>query len=38
MGCDTRANLIGAVSESEIASFRKYLEKEGIIINKEEIK
>lgn len=33
-----KRNTASASYESEIASFRKYLEKEGIIINKEEIK
>lgn len=33
-----KRNTSSASYESEVASFRKYLEKEGIIINKEEIK
>ena len=33
-----KRNTTSASYESEVASFRKYLEKEGIIINREEIK
>lgn len=33
-----KRNTASASYESEITSFRKYLEKEGIVINKEEIK
>lgn len=33
-----KRNTTSASYETEVASFRKYLEKEGIIINREEIK